>query len=264
MQTINPTELLKDYFYKSLLIQLSTKAIDNNWGEELSASITNHAFTDPFNVEEQTDRDEVQRFNKLMDTNWSTIKWRMVKSSKSQLYINEENKDEFVLDAISQLYLQLSVPLFENLIELLNLFINDDNGKRYRSFLAINKFYEIFGKEIKELDEKNITYQYPTILLLHNLCHFRNCVTHGNSQVSWLENEFNTFNEKMNKGEGDYRSIKALGPLAKVIFCYKFSKNGLKMFLDKTAFKDLTDLYSQIAYVAYRCFCKKNNHPIYI
>src|SRR5690606_33934701 len=128
-------------------------------------------------IAEQTDEKQVQHFNKLMNTNWTIIKWRMVKSSDSQLHINEENRDEFVSDAFSQLYLQLSVPLFENLIGLLNYFIDDEKDRQ--SFGTINKFYELFGEEIRGLDKQNVSYQYPTILLLHNLRLFRNCITHA-------------------------------------------------------------------------------------
>jgi len=253
----NPTDSLKEYFYKSLLIKLSTQTIDHKWGENLKVHISNHVFTDPFQIAEQTDEKQVQHFNKLMNTNWTIIKWRMVKSSDSQLHINEENRDEFVSDAFSQLYLQLSVPLFENLIGLLNYFIDDEKDRQ--SFGTINKFYELFGEEIRGLDKQNVSYQYPTILLLHNLRLFRNCITHAEGKVSDLEKKFDEYNRNINENKNGYQILKDLEHLSKIIFCYKFSRDNSKIFLDKKAFENLSDLYSQIAYVAYRCFCGKHN-----
>src|SRR5690606_1463061 len=153
----NPTKLLRDFFDKSLLIKLSTKIIDHTWGENLKTHISNHAFTDPFNVDEQTDPEQVQYF----------IKWRRVKTSGNQLYIKPENKDDFIPDAISQLYLQLSIPVFENLIVLLEKFL--PQKARWSSFKVINDFYIEFRSELKDIDERNLSYKYPTILLLHNL-----------------------------------------------------------------------------------------------
>src|SRR5690606_9889730 len=109
----NPTKLLRDFFDKSLLIKLSTKIIDHTWGENLKTHISNHAFTDPFNVDD----------NELMNIKGDTIKWRRIKTSGNQLYIKPENKDDFIPDALSQLYLQLSIPVFENLIVLLEKFL---------------------------------------------------------------------------------------------------------------------------------------------
>jgi hypothetical protein len=82
----NSTKLLRYFFDKSLLIKLSTNTIDPTWGEKLQTHISNHAFTDPFNVDEQTDPEQVQYFNELMNIKGDTIKWRQVKTSGNQLY----------------------------------------------------------------------------------------------------------------------------------------------------------------------------------
>lgn len=253
----NPTQLLQDYFYKSLLIKLSTKTIDYNWGESLKIHVNNHIFTDPFEVKEQTDEAKVQQFNELLGTNSTTIKWRMLKSSGNQLYIDDKNKDVFIPDALSQLYLQLSIPLFENLIVLLKSFLV--NCRSWNSFNVINDFYTEFKSDLKNLDEKNISYKYSTILLLHNLRIFRNCITHADSTVSELEMEFTKFNKSIDENKKGYVILKDLGHLSKTKFFYEFSNDNSKIFLDKKAFENLSDLYSQIAYVAYCCFCKKHN-----
>src|SRR5690606_37694305 len=104
------------------------------------------------------------------------------------------------------------------------------------------------------------SYKYPTVLLLHNLRLFRNCITHSDCEVSNIENEFDEYNKNFNKN----KILKELGPLSKNMFCYKFSKDNSKIFLDKKAFEDLSDLYSQIAYVAYCCYCKKHGHTVEI
>jgi len=258
----NPTKLLRDFFDKSLLIKLSTKTIDHTWGENLQTHISNHAFTDPFNVDEQTDPEQVQYFNELINIKGDTIKWRRVKTSGNQLYIKPENKDDFIPDAISQLYLQLSIPVFENLIVLLKGLLL--NCTRWNSFSVINDFYAEFKSELKDLDHKNVSYKYPTILLLQNLRLFRNCITHANGSVSNLEKEFVKYNECVDENKKGYEDMKELGHLSKTMFCYKFSKDNSKIFLDKKAFEDLSDLYSQIAYVAYRCYCKKHGHTVEI
>lgn len=258
----NPTKLLRDFFDKSLLIKLSTKTIDHTWGENLKTHINNHAFTDPFNVDEQTDPEQVQYFNELMNIKGDTIKWRRVKTSGNQLYIKPENKDDFIPDAISQLYLQLSIPVFENLIVLLKGLLF--NCTSWNSFSVINDFYAEFKSELKDLDYKNVSYKYPTILLLHNLRLFRNCIIHVNGSVSNLEKEFVKYNECVDENKKGYEDLKELGHLSKTMFCYKFSKDNSKIFLDKKAFEDLSDLYSQIAYVAYHCYCKKHGHTVEI
>ncbi|WP_164112243.1 MULTISPECIES: hypothetical protein [Sphingobacterium] len=251
----NPTELLRDFFDKSLLIKLSTEPIDHSWGENLKNHISNHAFTDPFNVDEQTDPEQVQHFNRLMKTEGDTIKWRKLIPSGNQLYIKPENKEELIPDAVSQLYLQLSIPIFENFIVLLENFL--PKKVRRNSFEIINDFYLEFKFELKELDDKKVSYKYPTILLLHNLRLFRNSITHSDSKVSDLEKEFIKYNECVDKKKKGYED---LDHLSKIIFCYRFSKDGSKIFLDKEAFENLSDLYSQLAYIGYLCFCKKNNH----
>lgn len=259
---INPTELLRDFFDKSLLINLSTKTIDQKWGEHLKVHISNHAFTDPFSVDEQTDSEQVQYFNKLMKSEGDTIRWQMVKSTGNQLHIKPENKEEFIPEALSQLYLQLSIPVFENLIVLLDKFLPKKD--RSSSFRVINDFYKEFKSELKDLDNKNVSYKYPTILLLQNLRLFRNCITHANGSISNLEKEFVKYNECVDENKKGYEDLKKLGHLSKTIFCYKFSKDNSKIFLDKKAFESLSDLYSQVAYVAYRCFCKKHSYEVEI
>lgn len=254
----SPTELIRDFFDKSLLINLSTRTIDHTWGNDLKKHISNHAFTDPFNVDEQTDPEQVKYFNELMKIEGDTINWRKLISSGNQLYIKPENKEELIPDAISQLYLQLSIPIFENFIVLLKSFLI--NCTSWNSFNIINDFYAEFKSELKDLDNKNVSYKYPTILLLQNLRLFRNCITHANGSVSNLEKEFVKYNECVDENKKGYGDLKELGHLSKIMFCYKFSKDGSKIFLDKEAFKNLSDLYSQLAYIGYLCFCKKNNY----
>lgn len=225
--TINPADLLKDFFYKTLLIRLSTRTVDQKWGDNLKTHISNHVFTDPFKIDEQTDPEKVMIFNQLMGTNWTTIKWRNVKSSGCQLYIDQQNRDEFIPEANSQLYLQLSIPVFENLIILLKNFVLNCTSRR--SIGIINDFYTEFKTELNHFDVKNVSYNYPTVLLLHNLRLFRNCIIHSNSSVSQLEKGFDNYNKSLESNK-DYEDLKDLGSLSKNIFCYKFSKDNSKIF----------------------------------
>lgn len=261
MKTIkNPTDLLNEFFNKLLIIKFSIKPIDHKWVENLSVHISNHVFIDPFNIAEQTDQKQVQHFNQLMGTNETTTKWRMYKSSGNQLHINDQNKDKFIPDAISQIYLQLSIPVFENLIVLLkNLLFNCTS---WDSFNVINDFYAEFKSELKDLDEKNVSYQYQTILLLQNLRLFRNCITHANGSVSTLDEKFTKYNQSVLENKKGYESLKDLGLLSKTGFEYMFSQDNSKIFLDKKAFENLLDLYCQIAYVAYLSFCKKHGYKV--
>ena len=64
--TVSPTELLKEYFFKALLIQHSTKMIDENWGENIS-EVFQFYISDPLNVSVQTDKDQVAFLITLWD-----------------------------------------------------------------------------------------------------------------------------------------------------------------------------------------------------
>jgi len=259
--TENPTELLKLFFYKALLIQQSTKMIDENWGENIFRSISNFIFTDPLNIDVQTDKDQVEFFNKLLGTSQDTIKWRKIKYSQCSLDITDENKKEIIPEVLSQVYCLLSISLFENLVTLLKKLCSIK--KKETSFEIINVFYDKFKDELSVIDKKKID-KSTTILTIHNLRLFRNCITHANPTIAQVEKDFDKYNLMIKEGNKDYRKIQDLGELGKELLFYSVDPISKKIFLNSKSFNDLLDFYSQTAYIAYLCYCKKFGHKIEI
>lgn len=259
--TVNPTELLKEYFFKALLIQQSTKMIDENWGDRISQSISNFIFTDPLNVAVQTDKDQVAFFNKLFGTSQDTIQWSMKKNSQCSLDITDKNKKEIIPDVLSQVYCLLSVSLFENLVTLLKKLCSFE-GKDI-SFHILNEFYEKFKDEIKVIDQKKID-KTSTILTIHNLRIFRNCITHSNPSMEEVEKKFDDYNLKIKNEDKNYSKIQDLGQLPRNLFYYNFDPYKKRIFLSPKSFNELLDFYSQLAYIAYLCYCDKFKHKVEI
>lgn len=257
----NPTKLLKEYFFKALLIQQSTKMINENWGENISRSISNFIFTDPLNIAVQTDKNQIAFFNKLLGTSEDTIRWEMKKNTQCLLDITEKNKGEIIPDILSQIYCPLSVSLFENLIKLLKELCSLETGT---SFEIINKFYDTFKNELKAADQKKIGNKTPTILIMHNLRIFRNCITHANPSIEEVEKKFNDYNSNLIERKEGYSKIQDLGRIQTELFYYSFDLNQKRIFLSSESFNKLLDLYSQLAYIAYLCYCKKFEHKIEI
>jgi hypothetical protein len=258
---IDPTELLKEYFFKALLIQQTTKMIDENWGEYISRSISNFIFTDPLNVAIQTDKQQVAFFNELLGTSQETIPWSMKKNSQCSLDITEQNKAEIIPDVLSQVYCHLSISLFENLVMLLKRLCSFE--KKGTSFQIINEFYDYFKNELKLLDQKKID-KTTTILTIHNLRIFRNCITHANPTMEEVEKEFDHYNLKIKEGNQAYSKIQDLGQLPRNLFYYNFDPYKKRIFLSPKSFNELLDFYSQLAYIAYLCYCDKFKHNVEI
>lgn len=259
--TKNPTDLLKEYFFKALLIQQSTKIIVEDWGKNISRSISNFIFTDPLNIAVQTDKDQVAFFNKLLGTSQDTIKWRKTKYSQCTLDITEKNKEEIIPDVLSQVYCLLSVSLFENLVTLLKKLCSfEKNGT---SFHIINEFYDYFKNELRLIDQKKVD-KTTTILTIHNLRIFRNCITHANPSREEVEKEFDKYNLNVKEGNKAYSKIQDLGQLPMDLFCYNFDQNQKRIFLNPKSFSDLLDFHSQLAYIAYLCYCDKFQYKVEI
>lgn len=258
--TENPTQLLKEYFFKALLIQQSTKMIDENWGENISRSISNFIFTDPLSVAVQSDKDQVAFFNKLLGTTQDTIKWRKTKYSQCSLDITEKNKKEIIPDVLSQVYCLLSVSLFENLTTLLKKL---STIEKRGSFEIINEFYGKFKDELLVIDKKKVD-KTTTILAIHNLRLFRNCITHANSSMKEVEKAFDDYNLNIKEEKKTYSKIQDLGELQRELICYSFDPKSKKIFLNSKSFNDLLDFYSQTAYIAYLCYCMKFGHKVEI
>ena len=239
--------------------------IDENWGDNISRSISNFIFTDPLCVDIQTDKDQVDGINKLLGTAHDTIMWKKVKYSQCSLDITEENKKEIIPDILSQIYCLLSVSLFENLIILLKKlcpFKNEPIKKEPSSFQIINRFYADFKDELSVIDQQKVD-KTITILIIHNLRMFRNCITHTNPSMEEVEKKFDEYNSNL-KNVKEYKQLQDLGEIRKELFYYSFDPKRKKIFLSPKSFNDLLDFYSQIAYIAYLCYCRKFNHKIEI
>jgi len=258
----NATELLKDYFFRCLLIQQSAKMLDENWGKDIIKDFSHFVFTDPLNIAVQTEKNQVAFFNKLLGTSDDIIRWKKIKSSKCTLDITEENKKEIIEDALSQIYCNLSVTLFENLIALLKNLSSCNGTARKTSFNIINEFYDEFKNELTIIDQKKID-KTKTILVVHNLRIFRNKITHTNPRKEDVDKDFDGYNLNIQNGDNKYSKIQELGELRKELFYYSFNSN-LKIFLCSKSFNGLLDFYSQIAYIAYLCYCNKFKHNVEI
>lgn len=263
MDPINPTELLKEYFFKALLIQQSTRMINENWGENISRSISHFTFTDPLNVAVQTDNDQVSFFNKIFGTSHDTIAWSMKKDPQCSLDITEKNKREIIPDILSQVYCLLSVSLFENIMTLLKKLCSFEE-KNESSFNIINDFYDKFKDELEVIDQNKVNNKTTTILTIHNLRLFRNCITHSNPSMEEVEKKFKDYNRKIKEQNSSYSKIQDLGELKKELLYYSFSPQKKEIFLSAESFNGLLDFYSQIAYIVYLCYCKKFDHKVEI
>ncbi|MEH6306938.1 hypothetical protein RYH73_14895 [Olivibacter sp. CPCC 100613] len=230
------TSAIKEFFFKTVLIAQSVKAINDNWAKDIIRSIHRHIFTDPINVELQTDEQQVEYFNKLFGTSSKSIQWVKKIDSTSIVDITADNKEEIAIEVASKIYSLLSVAIFENLIEFLKVLNKKQNGT---SEAVIKLFGETFKQEIENIDSlKQI--KTPMITIMNNLRLCRNVVTHNSFKLSALESKF--------KKEG----------IELELFCFKPNTSVDVITLDRQSFIRLVDLYSQLAYLAYLCFCDKN------
>lgn len=192
-------------------------------------------------------------FNKLFGTNDTQIKWSENKSSGCRIIIDENNRDSISKDFLSNIYCQLSVPIFEHFCILLKDFLKTSSSK---SINIINEFDVEFRAELIKVDEiKQI--KTPTIQILHNLRLFRNCITHSGGDFKQLDESFDEFNRQIEKNT-KYEHLKFYGILEKEIFHYSIDEKDSKIHLDNSSFLELLDLYSQLAFLAYLCYCNKH------
>lgn len=254
---IDPAKHLKNYFLKSLLIDTSLQSVDANFGDNISRRITNHILLDPFNVDIQDEEDQVEVFNEIMGTNFKTIKWSKRIPTNVKLDINESNKEELISNAISQIYLNSSVMLFENVIDLIKILCE---SKANNSIGVINDFYNKFKCELNQLDQKNIHKKWNTVVFLHLLRIFRNCIIHSGSLLSEIEKKIKEYNNKL-ETDRKYKILESLGHMPKLLIDYELSPSYDKITLTKAGFKKLSETYSQIAYIAYSCYCNRNKIP---
>lgn len=231
---------LDEFYLKTLLINGSASTVNTHWGENTLLKIERHVFTDPLNVDIVNDMEQVAHFNNLFGINEKTIKWRKVIDSKQTIMIDVDNKEAVIKGFITQNYLMLSISLFENLITffkmLLHISFGEDVYKGNSAKSIINIFQERFKVQINLLDEKTIN-KIPFISTIHNLRMFRNCIVHHNSEIKEIEREFIKDKDRL--------------MLQRCLFFYKIN-NG-KLTLDLNDFKQLSDLYSQLAYIGYMC-----------
>ena len=128
------------------------------------------------------------------------------------------------------------------------------NSEGRNNFEVINNFAVEFGAEVLEVDKQKII-KTPTILILHNLRLFRNCITHNGGTISNLDSEFEEYNKKLQ--DGKYQDLEVYGTLKKEIFCYSLPIDIGYIQLSNDSFINLLDLYSQLGYLAYLCYCRK-------
>ena len=135
--------------------------------------------------------------------------------------------------------------------------------KNETSFHIINEFYDKFKNELRVIDQKKVD-KMTTILALHNLRIFRNCITHANPSMAEVEKELDKYNSKLKERNKAYSKIQDLGELQRELLYYSFDSIRKRIFLSPKSFKDLLDFYSQIAYIAYLCYCDKFRHKVEI
>lgn len=250
----NATQSLKEFFLKVLTIQKSTQSINDTWLDSIKLSYTPHIFTDPFNVDIQSEKEQVDFFNKLLGRSDTEIKWAKKGSSGCKIIIDETNKKKVSLEFLSNIYCQLSVPVFEHICVFLKTLLQTNSSK---SINIINEFDIEFRQELVAIDDKKLL-KTPTILILHNLRLFRNCITHSGGLVQELENDFIEFNRQI-KEDKKFKTLQFYGGLQKERFYYSITDDVSNIQLNNSSFIKLLDLYSQIAYLAYLCYCSKNN-----
>lgn len=250
---IDPTIPLKDFFLKVLTVQKSLQSINNDWLNNVNVSIISHTFTDPFNVDIQDKKDQVDFFNNLLGTDYSVFKWAKKKTSNCHIIIDENNRHNIASEFLSNIYSQLSVPVFEHICIFLKELLQ---SKSEKSINIINEFEIEFHDQLTEIDIKKIV-DTPTIFILHNLRLFRNCITHSGDNFKQLDQSFDEFNRQIEKNS-KYEHLKFYGILEKEIFHYSIDENDSKIQLDHSSFLELLDLYSQLAFLAYSCYCNKH------
>jgi hypothetical protein len=251
---INPLIPLKDFFLKILTVQKSVQSINDNWLANTKITVANHIFTDPINIDIQDDKEQVDFFNKLFGTNDTEIKWSENKSSGCRIIIDENNRDSISKDFLSNIYCQLSVPIFEHFCILLKEFLKTSSSK---SINIINEFDVEFRAELIKVDEIKLI-KTPTIQILHNLRLFRNCITHNGGSIHELETSLLAFNKQI-ENDRKFENLKFYGPIKKETFHYIANEKIGFIRLDNVSFIKLLDHYSQLAYLAYICYCKKYN-----
>lgn len=252
----NATQSLNEFFLKVLTIQKSAQSINDNWLDSTKLSYSPHIFTDPFNVDIQSEKEQVDFFNKLLGRSDTEIKWAKKGSSGRQIVIDETNKTKLSIEFLSSIYCQLSVPVFEHICVFLKTLLGTNSSK---SINIINEFDIEFQEQLVAIDNKKLL-KTPTILILHNLRLFRNCITHNGGLVQALENDFIEFNKQIKEGK-KFKNLQFYGALQKENFCYSINYEIGYIQLKGSSFIKLLDLYSQIAYMAYLCYCRKNNMP---
>lgn len=251
---ITPLIPLKEFFLKILTVQKSIQSINDNWLANTKISVVNHIFTDPINIDIQDDKEQVDFFNKLFGTNDKEIKWSENKTSGCRIIIDENNRDSISKDFLSNIYSQLSVPIFEHLCILLKELLQTSSSK---SINIINEFDVEFRAELIKVDEtKQI--KTPTIQILHNLRLFRNCITHSGGSLKELEISLLAFNRQI-ENDRKFENLKFYGPIKKETFHYIANEKVGLIQLNNSSFAKLLDHYSQLAYLAYMCYCTKYN-----
>ncbi|RKF37665.1 hypothetical protein BCY89_27695 [Sphingobacterium siyangense] len=251
---LNHLDSLKQFFLKVLTVQKSLQSINHSWLENIKTSVVNHIFPDPINFDIQDDKKQVDYFNQLLGTDDSAIKWTINKSSKCRIVIDENNRESISAEFLSNIYCQLSVPVFEHICVLLKELSESQSGK---SIHIINKFDIEFRDQLIEIDNKK-NLNTPTIQIFHNLRLFRNCITHSGCDINELENSFNMFNDQIENNK-NYKRLKFYGALKKESYHYSINEKAGKIQLNNSSFLKLLDLYSQLAYIVYLCYCNKNN-----
>lgn len=235
---------LNEFYLKTLLINGSVSSVNESWGKDILLKMEQHVFTDPFNVDIVEDEVKVASYNKLFGSNQESYRWRKIIDSGQSIIINLENKQEVLNGFITQNYLMSSISLFESLMilfkKLLQLAFGKDvyKGKSAKSLIKV--FAEKFREQINIIEKRTVK-NIALISTVHNLRLFRNCIVHHNSELKEIEEEFIKDKEAL--------------MLKRNLFFYKV--NDGKLDLNPKSFKQLSDLYSQLAYIVYLCYKNK-------
>lgn len=254
-KSINQIELLETFFLKVLTVKKSAKAMNNSFLQDVERSFETLVLADPLKQDLQTDKEKIDAFNILIGTNRvKKVAWPTIINTGVSINIDIDNKDETSKNILSNIYCQLSVVVFEALSSLLNELAESNSNN---SEQIINCFYEKFREELDGIDMEKINSEIPTILMIHNLRLFRNCIVHCNRDVSSLETKFKNFNKSKKNSE----ILDSLGPLRKYLVGYEFSHDAKTIYLNNESFSKLLDTYTQLGYLAYLGYCRKNDLP---
>lgn len=260
---IHPEEKLKDFFLKNELIKMSIKSIQDDYANSVKRIISHHSFNHPLKCDIQSDPEQVAITNKIFGTNKEFHSWTIPLDPNVTVDIDENNKREIISNMISKIYLLLSIQLFENTIDLIKEYVS--NGKKLKTSLhCLAAFHEEFASQLESLNKEKVNYKSEsTILILQNLRIFRNRITHGQSTSEDLIDEIIKYNENIKNLElKDYSPFRHLGELSRSLYFYKFVEEEL--FLDRNGLLGLVNLYSQLGYLCYCAYCKKNGLSIII